>query len=992
MGADTELVDKQVYSSTPNSPAPLLAAHVLLVDSHSANCDRVRQLLPSEYRVAVLSKGEEALDYALANRPDVLLLGAIKRGRGQFNLLRALREDPHTAAIPVLAMSAEATNKASVESDEDVLADDYLHPPFSGDELIDRIESHVAMSRLRNEFVERELRLYGRAQHEIHERAQIEVALRESEERQRQLIEGLPAAVYTCDAKGRITMFNAAAAELWGRRPILHGDHWSGSWRIYHSDGTPLSAEQCPMAIALREGKIVRGTEIVVERADGSRRCVIPHPRLILDSSGAIVGAVNMLVDITDHKLAEAELAATKSDLSLQVTALTRLHDLAMRLARTPEPRPALQAILETLVEVHDADMGLLSIYDPATGLLHDDAYVGFEEETLRFLRTVKPDPKLGARGSAFATKQRVIVEDAESDPRFATLLAVTREAGVRALHSTPILTRSGEILGVLSVQFRTRRRPTQCEMQLADLCARHAADAIEAANNHRAVRESEARFRTLTSNVPVGIFQSAPDGEIIFVNEQWCLMAGLTPKQASGSGWFVAVHPEDRRRVFEGWQETIVSGEPSEAEFRFLRPDGGVTWVQGNAIPLHNADGVLAGYIGTVADITARKRAEITLRENEEALKDADRRKDEFLAVLAHELRNPLAPIRTGLELMRLAGEDQALNEEVRGTMERQVQQMVRLIDDLLDVSRITRGTVELRKSRVELSAIVATAVETARPVIDEWQHRLSISLPPEPIILDADPTRLAQAISNLLNNAAKYMHRSGTIDLAAHRQGQEVVISVKDSGIGIPPQMLESIFDMFTQVDRSLERSHSGLGIGLTLVKRLIGMHGGSIAATSAGPNLGSEFTIRLPVVVGLMRSQPPKHGENVATSSECRVLVVDDNEQGARVLAMLLTALGNDVRIAHDGLAAVDVAAEFQPDLVLLDIGMPKLNGYEAARRIRELPWAKDALLVALTGWGQDEDKQRSRAAGFDHHFVKPVEPAVLKRLLAECQPRR
>jgi CheY-like chemotaxis protein len=337
----------------------------------------------------------------------------------------------------------------------------------------------------------------------------------------------------------------------------------------------------------------------------------------------------------------------------------------------------------------------------------------------------------------------------------------------------------------------------------------------------------------------------------------------------------------------------------------------------------------------------------------------------------------------------MRLAGDDRSVIEEVRLTLDRQSQQMVRLIDDLLDVSRITRGTVELRKCRVELARVVESAVETARPLIKELGHQLNIQLPQRPVVLEADPTRLAQVISNLLNNAAKYMERGGKIELSAQRHGSSAVISVKDSGIGIPAEMLERIFDMFIQVDGSVERSHGGLGIGLTLVKRLVEMHGGTVEARSDGVERGSEFIVRLPIVLGLLRDSAESSGQDFAATDKRRILVVDDNENAAQMLGMLLKALGNEVRTVFDGAAALEMAAHFRPDVVLLDIGMPKLDGYETARRIRRQPWGKQMVLAALTGWGQEEDKRRTREAGFDHHFVKPVEPAVLQKFLAECE---
>jgi len=375
--------------------------------------------------------------------------------------------------------------------------------------------------------------------------------------------------------------------------------------------------------------------------------------------------------------------------------------------------------------------------------------------------------------------------------------------------------------------------------------------------------------------------------------------------------------------------------------------------------------------------------------------LREADRRKDEFLATLAHEIRNPLAPIRNALQIMRLAGTSGPIMEQARTMMERQLTQMVRLVDDLLDVSRITRGKIELRKERVELAAVVASAVETSRPLIEASGHELTVTLPPEPIPLDADLTRLAQVFSNLLNNAARYTEQGGHIWLTAElasggrQPPDEVVVKVRDTGLGIPADMLPKIFEMFTQVDRSLERSQGGLGIGLTLVKRLVEMHGGSVEARSDGPGQGSEFTVRLPAAAASAPHQPqPPRDEAVKTAAPARrrVLVVDDNKDSADSLSMMLRITGMEVRTAYDGLEAVAAAAAFNPDVVFLDIGLPKLNGYEAARRIREQPWGKDMVLVAVTGWGQEVDRRRSQEAGFNAHMVKPVDPAALQQMLA------
>jgi signal transduction histidine kinase/ActR/RegA family two-component response regulator len=369
-------------------------------------------------------------------------------------------------------------------------------------------------------------------------------------------------------------------------------------------------------------------------------------------------------------------------------------------------------------------------------------------------------------------------------------------------------------------------------------------------------------------------------------------------------------------------------------------------------------------------------------------ALEEADRRKNEFLAMVAHELRGPLAPIHHALQIMRLAaGRRKAVNSAAE-VMARQVGQMTRLVDDLLDVSRISQGKIELRKYPIDLASVVNQAVEAARPAITRGAQELTIVMPSQPIHVEGDAARLAQVVGNLLNNACKFTAKDGRIRLTAEQSGDQAVIRVQDNGIGIATEQLSRIFEMFAQVDTSLERSQSGLGLGLPLVKNFVEMHSGTVEAHSAGLGQGSEFTVRLPLMVEAPTTLPaqPTVSETTAIAPR-RILVVDDNQDSATSLAMLLKLTGNETHTAFDGLEAMEAAATFRPDVVLLDIGLPKLNGYETARKIREQPWGKDVVLVALTGWGQDEDLQKSKAAGFNDHFIKPVNHEALMKLLAE-----
>jgi signal transduction histidine kinase/CheY-like chemotaxis protein len=432
------------------------------------------------------------------------------------------------------------------------------------------------------------------------------------------------------------------------------------------------------------------------------------------------------------------------------------------------------------------------------------------------------------------------------------------------------------------------------------------------------------------------------------------------------------------------------------------IAKDGTERAIDDSAAPIQDEQGNLLGVVLIFRDVSEQRKDEERLRQSEAetrralaALTESDRRKDEFLAILAHELRNPLAPIRNAVQIFRAMAPPVKELQWATEVIDRQVHQMTRLVDDLLDVSRITRGKIELRKERVELAAIVNSALEASRPGIEKWGHELTVSIPTEPIQLMADLTRLSQVILNLLNNAAKYMGRAGRIWLTAERQDDHALIRVKDTGIGIPAEMLPRIFDMFTQVDGSLERSEGGLGIGLTLAKRLVQMHGGTIEAHSEGPGTGSEFVVRLPVAVAVEGEEPRGEeggGEMDVPPAMRRILVVDDNQDAAESLGMLLQMMGNEVRTAHDGPEAVEAAAAFRPDVVLLDIGLPKLNGYEVARRIREQDGGADRMLIALTGWGQEEDRRRSKEAGFDHHVTKPVEFADLQKLLMETDRSR
>ncbi|MEO8487543.1 MAG: PAS domain S-box protein [Betaproteobacteria bacterium] len=502
-----------------------------------------------------------------------------------------------------------------------------------------------------------------------------------------------------------------------------------------------------------------------------------------------------------------------------------------------------------------------------------------------------------------------------------------------------------------------------------------------------RKLAEAERqKFVTLVENSTDFIGICDPQGHPTYVNRAGLDLVGLADmEEARSTPVREFFFPEDQARIVDGFLPDVAARGHGEVEVRFRHfRTGAARWMVYKVVKLSGADGATTGFATVSQDITDRKRMEYDLRKLAKDLSDADRRKDEFLATLAHELRNPLAPLSDMLEVLKRTGGDGATLRQAVDMMGRQTGQLVRLVDDLLDVSRITHNRLELRRSRVDLVPVVQQAVQASQPHADTAGHRLRLTVPPEPLPLNADPVRLAQVFGNLINNSCKYTPSGGSIDVTVERSGTEAVVSVRDTGVGIPPDRLDSIFEMFAQVDHSLERSQGGLGIGLTLVRRIVLMHGGTVVAQSTGEGQGSEFVVRLPLAgpaveatLAPVAAPPPPRAH--------RILIVDDNRDAASSLAMLLEIEGNETFVAHDGAEALAAAERHRPEIVLLDIGLPVLNGYEVARRIREQPWGKHVLLVALTGWGQAEDRRKSREAGFDNHLVKPVDHAALQVLL-------
>ena len=708
-------------------------------------------------------------------------------------------------------------------------------------------------------------------------------------------------------------------------------DMWCS--RLHPDDRARVLAE---LERARRDRTLYRCEHRIVRADDGAVIWVEPRGRFSYDATGRAVRFVGVTLEITARKEAEERLVHRETQLELA----TRIVGIGVFDYDHAEDRLYWS---DQFRQIHGMPAGMAPNIAPL------DAQTCPEDR----------EPLQAAIAAA---------HDPRGDGKFSVEYRIRRDGELRWIVGRAQTFFAGE---------GANRRPIRTVGTELDVTERKLAEAR--------LRESEARFRTLADGVPVIIWATDTKGHIEFVNRAYSEFFGENAEQARREGWRRLLHPDDAPRYVSAYENAVAKRSELRARARVRSASGQWRWIESHALPRIGPHGEFLGHVGVSPDVTA-------LIEAQAALREADQRKDDFLATLAHELRNPLAPIRTAAELLTLpdlTGEQLSWACQV---VRRQVEHMTRLLDDLLDVARITRGKLDLKKEHVDLGTIVDTAVEAARPLLTARKHGLTIELPPELPKLRADPVRLAQVLSNLLTNAAKYTDSPGRIALTAHLDGDTVRISVKDNGIGLSPSMLAHMFEMFSQGQEAGGRGEGGLGIGLALVKGLVELHGGTVAAFSEGPGRGSEFVVTL--------SCPARHagetdrGETAArarASVGCRILVADDNQDAARMLAMLLRLSGHEVRTAYGGEAALALASTFKPDIALLDIGMPDLDGYEVARALRRSPWGRGVRLVAVTGWGQEEDKRRARAAGFDHHLTKPVDPQQLAALLTQAGAR-
>jgi PAS domain S-box-containing protein len=549
-------------------------------------------------------------------------------------------------------------------------------------------------------------------------------------------------------------------------------------------------------------------------------------------------------------------------------------------------------------------------------------------------------------------------------------------------------IVRDDKTLGVVCFERRHSRRFSPDERAFLVAVAARCADALARARLYDDARRAERRLASVLDKLPVGVtVVRAGDGAMIFGNDALTRIWGVDLRGLGVQERTKALrkfHPDGRPVASHEWPSLrALNGEITERmEMRVERQDGTNCWVHGCAAPIRSEDGTVEAAVASVVDVTAEKQARA-------AADEANRAKDEFLAMLGHELRNPLAPIFTALHLMRLRGESTYARE--RAVIARQVNHLARLVDDLLDVSRATRGALRLERTPVEVAPVVADAIETAGPLLEERKHRLTVAVPRTGLVVDADAERLAQVVGNLLSNAAKYTPPGGHIRVSARVEGEQIVIEVADDGAGIPPEILPRVFDPFTQGRQGLDRKQGGLGLGLAIARQLIVGHGGTIEARSTGPGRGTTMVVRLPRVRRPSAADSPAHDPTAHTPRGARrVLVVDDNPDAAELLEDALAAAGHDVRTAPDGPSALQLVESFVPEIAFLDIGLPVMDGYELAGLLRRLPALRAVPLVAVTGYAQDDDRQRALASGFTEHLAKPLDPDRVIDCIARLPP--
>jgi PAS domain S-box-containing protein len=776
-----------------------------------------------------------------------------------------------------------------------------------------------------------------------------------------ELLAGLCPDSVLISESGTVVYANPAAAALLGPANGL------GGRAVLELAAPELQPRLCALLEQAAGGASAPMEEMRLYRADGS----------LFDaelSCGPFAWSGRRAVLLLVRDISERKHTADR--LHAELAAMNRLHELSTRLLATRDLSGALDEVLDAAIALLDADFGNIQLYDPDTNRLDIVVQRGFADGFLQRYRLGNVNDDV-ACAQALRGGQRVVIDEVQTDAQPVRFRGLAAAAGYRAVQATPLATTTGEVLGVLSTHFRVPHRPSVHALRILDLYALQAVELVDRLRKEQALRESQERFRRALQPRNVGIVFMDTNGTVHDANDALLQMSGHTREDLAVGAlrWDTLTPPEWRPAALHAIEELRATGLVAPCEHEYLRKDGSRWHALCSVTRIGPNEAV-----GFVIDISDRKRAE-------RALKEADRRKDEFLATLAHELRNPLAPISNAMYLLKAPGQRRRHADRLIDMVQRQVRHIVRLVDDLLEVSRITRGQIELRRAPVALAEILHNAVEANRPLIDARHHQLHVTAPPDALTLNADGVRLTQVFTNLLNNAAKYTPDGGQIWVETQAAGADALVAVRDSGIGITPHMLPRVFEMFVQGSRGVGEQ-GGLGIGLTMVRSLVELHDGSIEVRSEGHGRGSEFIVRLPLLSSPCGAQERPPAWAPALSGR-RVLVVDDNHDAADSLGLLLASTGADARVVYSGAEAITVLDSYQPHAAVIDIGMPGMNGYQVAERIRHEPRHARMRLIALTGWGQNADRVRSRASGFDEHLTKPADIDALTAILG-CPP--
>jgi PAS domain S-box-containing protein len=933
------------------------ASPILLVDDSPANLLALEAVLQALGEPLVrANSGQEALRKLRDVDFAAVLLDVRMPGMDGFETARLIRAQRRSRRTPIIFVTADASD-LSVEEAYAIGAVDFLTKPLVPAVLKAKLAFFVELHRNRQELLSAERKA-------VQDRAFLSAVL-----------EAVEDGIVACGPDGALTLFNRATREFHGIPPeAVTAREWPGRNDLYGPDGvTSLAPQDAPLFRAL-SGEVVRDVELVIAPKGGKMRHLLANAQPLYDEAGRKLGAVMSMHDISALRDAEAAREAA-------VTEQTRREEAEAAAELIRESRERLRASEERVRLATDAAGLGVWAWDAAS------RRITWENDRLYALFGLAPTDE-PVQLDQFATE----FSHPDDAAAYSRAIAETLEHGKR-LHFEGRFYRKND-RALRWIEFTGILQPAEDGTPRRMLGT--AADISHRKHAEEKLRRSEERYRTLFESIDEGfcIIQVIFDDEgrpadyrFVETNPAFESRTGL--RDAVGKT-MRELAPDHEQHWFDVYGRVATTGEPVrfENEAKALK-----RWYDVYAARMGGAGSDTVAVLFN--DISERRLSEENLRRLADELAETDRLKTEFLATLAHELRNPLAPISNCLQLMRVATDDTQAREKARDMMERQVRHLVRLVDDLLDVARISSGKVELRRETVDVQSVVRSAIESCMPMATAAGHTLEVRMPDEALLVFADSTRIAQVVSNLLNNAVKYTPEGGRIGLTVARDNDQVAVSVTDNGIGIASEALPQVFEMFTQVGRKLDRAHGGLGIGLALVRRLVELHGGSVTSASPGAGKGSTFTVRLPLAQQVPAEQPLLSAggpSQPAGGHALRVLVVDDNVDAAESLAALLEMQGHEIRVAHDGHQALSAAHEFRPEIVFLDIGMPGKDGYEVARELKGQPETQQAVLVALTGWGAQDDRARSERAGFDHHLTKPAGMADVESLLQQMAERR